>query len=97
MADKSEAEINAALAEILAQVTEAEYTPYNLTCAGDPALQAGDWVKLTGVSNINGPEFEYSRNSPPFIPKPARKFPQTRLSLCRLPRIKGGCSWRKGQ
>jgi hypothetical protein len=54
LAGKSEAEINAALAEILAQVTEAEYTPYNLTCAGDPALQAGDWVTLAETGTLTG-------------------------------------------
>jgi hypothetical protein len=73
---KSEAEINAALAEILDQVTEAEYTPYNLTCAGDPALQAGDWVKLTGVSNINGPEFVYTRNSVAYHPDTGEEIPE---------------------
>jgi len=76
LAGKSEAEINAALAEILAQVTEAEYTPYNLTCAGDPALQAGDWVKLTGVSNINGPEFVYTRNSVAYHPETGEEIPE---------------------
>lgn len=75
LAGKSEAEINAALAEILDQVTKAEYTPYSLTCAGDPALQAGDWVKLTGVSNINGPEFEYSRSSVAYHPETGEEVP----------------------
>ncbi|MDI9461023.1 MAG: hypothetical protein QM216_02825, partial [Bacillota bacterium] len=55
---KSEAEINAALAEILAQVTEAEYTPYNLTGAGDPALQAGDWITLTDTGTLTGGDVE---------------------------------------
>ena len=58
LAGKSEAEINAALAEILAQVTEAEYTPYNLTCAGDPALQAGDWVTLAETGTLTGGDVE---------------------------------------
>lgn len=58
LAGKSEAEINAALAEILDQVTEAEYTPYNLTCAGDPALQAGDWVTLTDTGTLTGGDVE---------------------------------------
>jgi len=75
LAGKSEAEINAALTEILDQVTLAEYTPYNLTCAGDPALQAGDWVTLTGVSNINGPEVEYSRDSVAYHPDTGEEIP----------------------
>ena len=58
LAGKSEAEINAALAEILDQVTEAEYTPYNLTCAGDPALQAGDWVTLAETGTLTGGDVE---------------------------------------
>jgi hypothetical protein len=75
LAGKSEAEINAALAEILAQVAEAEYTPYNVDFAGDPALQAGDWVRLTGVSNINGPEVEYSRDSVAYHPVTGEEIP----------------------
>jgi len=58
LAGKSGAEINAALAEILAQVTEAEYTPYSLTCAGDPAIQAGDWVTLTDTGTLTGGDVE---------------------------------------
>jgi|LSQX01.1.fsa_nt_gb hypothetical protein len=54
LAGKSEAEINAALTEILDQVTLAEYTPYNLTCAGDPAIQAGDWVTLKDTGTLTG-------------------------------------------
>ena len=75
LAGKSEAEINAILSNILNQVTTAEYVPYNVNFAGDPALQAGDWVKLTGVSNINGPEFVYTRNSVAYHPDTGEEIP----------------------
>lgn len=48
------AEINTALSNILSQVTLAEYTPYNVDFAGDPTLQAGDWVTLVDTGVLGG-------------------------------------------
>ena len=48
----NEAEINTVLTNILNQVGTVEYTPCNVNFIGDPALQAGDWVKLTGVGLV---------------------------------------------
>lgn len=48
----NEAEINTVLTNILNQVGTVEYTPGNVNFIGDPALQAGDWVKLTGVGLV---------------------------------------------
>jgi hypothetical protein len=50
---KSEAEINAALSNILNQVTLAEYTPSNVDFPGDPSLQAGDYVTLTDAGILD--------------------------------------------
>lgn len=51
---KTTTQINTALNEILSQITLAEYTPYNLDFAGDPALQAGDWITLTDTGSLSG-------------------------------------------
>jgi len=48
----NEAEINTVLTNILNQVGTVEYTPGNVNFIGDPALQAGDWIKLTGVGLV---------------------------------------------
>ena len=50
---KSDAEINAALNEILEQVTQAEYIPCNVDFAGDPSIQAGDYVTLTDAGILD--------------------------------------------
>jgi hypothetical protein len=52
--NKEPAEINAALNELLDQVTLAEYVPYSLDFAGDPAIQAGDWVTLADTARLSG-------------------------------------------
>lgn len=52
--NKEPAEINAALNELLDQVTLAEYVPYSLDFAGDPAIQAGDWVTLADTARLGG-------------------------------------------
>jgi hypothetical protein len=46
-------EINAALSNILNQVTLAEYTPSNVDFPGDPSLQAGDYVTLTDAGILD--------------------------------------------
>ena len=51
---KQGAEINTILGNILAQVTQAEYTPYNVNFAGDPAIQAGDWITIPDTSVLGG-------------------------------------------
>ncbi len=51
---REDAGINAALGNILNQVTMAEYTPCNVDFAGDPSLQAGDYVTLTDTGTIGG-------------------------------------------
>lgn len=53
LADKGEAAINVVLANILAQVTEAEYTPCAVDFVGDPALQAGDVVVIDDAGILN--------------------------------------------
>ena len=52
--NKQGAEINIILANILNQVTQAEYTPYNVKFAGDPAIQAGDWITIPDTSVLGG-------------------------------------------
>lgn len=51
---REDAGINAALGNILNQVTMAEYTPSNVDFPGDPSLQAGDYVTLTDTGTIGG-------------------------------------------
>ena len=51
---REDAGINAALSNILNQVTLAEYTPSNVDFPGDPSLQAGDYVTLTDTGTIGG-------------------------------------------
>jgi len=54
MAGMGEAQINAVLNNILAQVTLAEYVPFNVDFAGDPALQPGDYVTLKDTGVLGG-------------------------------------------
>jgi hypothetical protein len=50
---REDAGINAALGNILNQVTLAEYTPSNVDFPGDPSLQAGDYVTLTDAGILD--------------------------------------------
>ena len=50
---REDAGINAALSNILNQVTLAEYTPSNVDFPGDPSLQAGDYVTLTDAGILD--------------------------------------------
>jgi len=60
---KSETEINTVLNNILNQVTTAEYIPYSVNFAGDPALQAGDYINLTGIKVFDKIRATFSRSS----------------------------------
>lgn len=51
---KSAEQINTALSNILTQVTTAEYVACNVDYAGDPSLQAGDFVTLTDTGVLGG-------------------------------------------
>ncbi|HOV68943.1 MAG TPA: hypothetical protein PLZ84_01315, partial [Clostridia bacterium] len=46
--------IQAALTAILNEITHAEYTPFKIDIIGDPSLQPGDYVKLTGTGSVSG-------------------------------------------
>lgn len=46
------ANISAALAAILAKITLAEYTPFDISFIGDPTIQAGDYITLSGTGSI---------------------------------------------
>ncbi|MBW2672571.1 MAG: hypothetical protein JRD89_04030 [Deltaproteobacteria bacterium] len=54
LSGKEASEINTILSNLLSQITQAEYTPYNVFFAGDPALQAGDWITLPDTGVISG-------------------------------------------
>jgi hypothetical protein len=44
--------INAALAAILADITQAVYTPFQTDFIGDPTIQAGDYITLSDTGSI---------------------------------------------
>ena len=67
LAEKTEAEINTVLDEILGQVTQAEYTPCNVDFAGDPALQAGDYINLTGIKMFDKIRATFTRSTPAYL------------------------------
>jgi len=67
LAEKTEAEINTVLDEILGQVTQAEYTPCNVDFAGDPALQAGDYINLTGIKVFDKIRATFTRSSVAYL------------------------------
>lgn len=48
------ADINAALAAILADISLAVYQPYSISIVGDPAVQAGDWITLQDTNALSG-------------------------------------------
>ena len=52
LAGMEDNDINEILTNLLNQISTVEYTPCNVNFIGDPALQAGDWVKLTGVGLV---------------------------------------------
>jgi hypothetical protein len=44
--------INAALAAILADITQAVYTPFQTDFIGDPSIQAGDYITLSDTGSL---------------------------------------------
>lgn len=52
LANKEAPQINTALANILAQVTTAEYIPFASDFIGDPSLQPGDWITLLDMNTL---------------------------------------------
>lgn len=51
--DKTEAEINAILENILSSITAVEYAPHETELIGDPALQPGDYVTLSDTGQLD--------------------------------------------
>jgi hypothetical protein len=49
---QTSAAIDTALAAILADITQAVYTPFDIDFIGDPSLQAGDYVTLSGTGSL---------------------------------------------
>jgi hypothetical protein len=50
LTDKTESEINTALAAILTQIGTVKYIPFNMDITGDPSIQPGDYVLLEGTT-----------------------------------------------
>jgi hypothetical protein len=49
---QSASAINAALAAILADITQAVYTPFQTDFIGDPSIQAGDYITLADTGSL---------------------------------------------
>lgn len=53
LSDKTSAQITTALTNILSEVTQAEYTPFEIEFIGDPSLQPGDWITLDDTNDLS--------------------------------------------